>query len=186
MTSKRDTDGAAKSGKGDKRDGRRDDEAAKPTGAVAIELVHARNHHLRWVVLGLVLGALCVTQLGTLGQLAGVVLLVLAAWAAFRVVQTLRHPPGTLVVDGDRVTLPRGLCVGEPLDVKRDAVTASYMLRKAVAWHQAAPVLVVETGGKVIAYPRDWFASEADQRRVLDALLGAPAAAPAPATTDAS
>lgn len=141
-------------------------------GVVEIELLHARNHHLRWLVLGTVLGVLCVTQLGTLGQLVGVLLLALAAWAGFRVVQTLRHPPGTLVVDGDRVVLPRGLCAGDPLTVRRGEVGAAYLLRKAVAWHQSAPVLVVEATGKVLAYPRDWFASEADQRRVLDALLG--------------
>ena len=141
-------------------------------GGVEIELLHARNHHLRWLVLGSVLGVLCVTQLGTLGQMLGVLLLVLAAWAGYRVVQTLRHPPGTLVVDGDRVVLPRGLCVGDPLTVRRGEVGAAYLLRKAVAWPQSAPVLVVEAGGKVLAYPRDWFASEADQRRVLDALLG--------------
>lgn len=145
--------------------------SAGATGAVAIELRHARNHHLRWVVLGLVLGGLCVTQLGTLGQAAGVVLLGMAAWAAYRVVETLRHPPGTLVIDADKVSLPRGLCRGEPLELTRGAVTASYLLRKAVAWHQAAPVLVIEADGKVLAYPRDWFATEADQRRALDALV---------------
>lgn len=150
-------------------------------GGVEISLHHARNHHLRWVVIGLVLGGLCVTQLGTLGQWVGVVLLVLAAWAAFRVIQTLRHPAGTIVVERERVTLPRGLCRGEPLHLGRGAITASYLLRKAVAWHQAAPVLVVEADGKVLAYPRDWFASEADQRRVLDALLGDSAAAAEPA-----
>ena len=119
----------------------------------------------------MILGGLCVTQLGTLGQWVGFVLLALAAWAGFQVVQTLRHPPGTIIVNGDRVTLPRGLCRGQPLDLTRTAVSASYLLRKAVAWHQAAPVLVVEADGKVLAYPRDWFASEADQRRVLDALV---------------
>lgn len=140
-------------------------------GVVTIELHHARNHHLRWVVLGLVLGGLCVTQLGTLGQAAGVVLLGLAGWAAFRVVETLRHPAGTLVIGDAKVSLPRGLCRGEPLELARTAVTAGYLLRKAVAWHQAAPVLVIEADGKVLSYPRDWFATEADQRRALDALV---------------
>lgn len=178
MTSKRDAAGEARrEGERDAREGR-DAKAGARRDAVEVSLQHARNHHLRWVVLGLVFGGLCVTQLGTLGQMVGVVLLALAAWAAFRVIQTLRHPPGTIVVDGDRVVLPRGLCVGDPLEVTRGAVTASYLLRKSVAWHQAAPVLVVETGGKVIAYPRDWFAGESDQRRILDALLAGTAAEP--------
>lgn len=187
MTPKRDEAAAAVAdgGKGgDKADGgkvgKRDGKGrAAAAGSIEIELHHARNHHLRWVVLGLVLGGLCVTQLGTLGQGVGVLLLALAAWALFRVVQTLRHPPGTIVVDGARVSLPRGLCRGEPLALTREAITASYLLRKAVAWHQAAPVLVIETGGHVLAYPRDWFAGEADQRRILDALVGDVAAEPA-------
>lgn len=184
VTSKRDATGEpllpGKPGKseGGKSATRTDDKRAV-AGTVEIELLHARNHHLRWVVLGVILGGLCVAQLGTLGQWVGVLLLALAAWAAFRVVQTLRHPPGTIVVDGDRVTLPRGLCRGEPLDLTRTAVSASYLLRKSVAWHQAAPVLVVEADGHVLAYPRDWFASEADQRRVLDALVGDQVAEPA-------
>lgn len=179
MTQKRDAASEASddadAGKADagKADGKRDGKARNVApGVVEIELQHARNHHLRWVVLGVVLGGLCVTKLGTLGQGAGVLLLALAGWALFRVVQTLRHPAGTIVVDGERVSLPRGLCRGEPLALSREAITAGYFLRKAVAWHQAAPVLVIETGGQVLAYPRDWFASEADQRRVLDALVG--------------
>jgi hypothetical protein len=174
VTSKRDGEGREGREAGD--DGKR---AARTTGDVEISLKHARGHHLRWVVLGVVLGGLCVTQLGTLGQMAGVVLLALAAWAAFRVIQTLRHPAGTIVVEGDKVVLPRGLCLGDPIETTRAAVTASYLLRKSVAWHQAAPVLVVETAGKVIAYPRDWFAGESDQRRILDALLAGTAAEPA-------
>ena len=76
VTSKRDAEGKA-AGREGKAAGKRgkDDDAGRPTGAVSIELQHARNHHLRWVVLGLILGGLCVTQLGTLGQVVGVVLL---------------------------------------------------------------------------------------------------------------
>jgi hypothetical protein len=32
-------------------------------------------------------------------------------------------------------------------------------------------VLVVELGEKAMAFPRDWFATEADQRHVVHALL---------------
>jgi hypothetical protein len=159
---------------------------AAADGAVEIGLRHARDHHLRWIVIGVVLGGLCVSQLGTLGQGAGVILLALAGWSAFRVIQTLRHPPGTFVIDGDRCSVPRGLCRGEPLALPRQAITATYLLRKAVAWHQAAPVLVVEAEGKVLAYPRDWFASEADQRRLLDALATADAATSDATTGDAA
>ncbi len=182
VTSKRDAGGGdtGKRERGeDKSGGSKPGDRATASGVVEIELHHARNHHLRWVVIGTVLGGLCVTQLGTLGQGVGVILIALAAWAAFRVVQTLRHPPGTIIVDGPRVILPHGLCRGEPLHLRRADIGPVYLLRKAVAWHQAAPVLVVETGSHVLAYPRDWFATEADQRRVLDALAGEQAAEPA-------
>lgn len=180
VTTKRDSETAASDAKPDgKADVASKGKPARGGDGVEIALQHARSHHLRWLVLGLGLGALCVTKLGTLGQGVGIILLALGAWAGFRVVQTLRHPPGTIIVDGDHVVLPRGLCQGDPIETTRGAVTASYLLRKAVAWHQAAPVLVVETGDRVLAYPRDWFAGEADQRRILDALLAGSAAEPA-------
>lgn len=146
------------------------DDAVEPGGRVTVELAHARGAHLRWTFIGGGLGAACIVMLGTLGQGLGVILLVLAAWATLKLALTYRHPPGTIIVDGDDVTLPRGLCQGAPSKVSRGDVTAAYFLRRSVPWTRAAPVLVVEAGGKAYAYPRDWFAGEADQRRVLDAL----------------
>lgn len=168
-------------GTGSARTQRRDDEPPDQTsadGRVAVELEHARGHHARWVVIGGVIGVLCVLKLGTLGKGVGVLLMALAAWAAYKLVRTYVHPPGTLVVDGDRVQLPRGLCRGAPTELARGAVTGAYFLRRSVPWTRAAPVLVVEAGGKAFVYPRDWFAAEADQRRVLEALAGAGPAAP--------
>lgn len=153
-----------------------DEASADVGGRVSVDLAHTRGSHLRWTLIGGVLGVACVLMLGTLGKGLGVVLLVLAAWAAFKLILTYRHPPGTIVIDGDDVALPRGLCQGEPSRVKRGDVTAAYFLRRSVPWTRAAPVLVVEAGGKAYAYPRDWFASESDQRRVLDALVTVPAA----------
>lgn len=153
------------------RSDERDDAATDAGGRVAVDLAHTRGAHLRWTLIGGVLGVACVIALGTLGKVVGVVLLVTAAWAAFKLSLTYRHPPGTIVIDGDDVALPRGLCQGEPSRVKRGDVTAAYFLRRSVPWTRAAPVLVVEAGGKAYAYPRDWFVSEADQRRVLDALV---------------
>lgn len=146
------------------------DEPATDPGRVAVTLAHARGAHLRWTLIGGALGVACVLMLGTLGRGLGIVLLVMAAWAAFKLVLTFLHPPGTIVVDGDDVSLPRGLCHGSPSKVARGDVSAAYFLRRSVPWTKAAPVLVVEVGAKAFAYPRDWFASESDQRRVLDAL----------------
>ena len=146
------------------------DAPAAETSRVAVTLAHARGAHLRWTLIGGALGVACILMLGTLGRGLGVVLLVMAAWAAFKLILTFLHPPGTIVVDGDDVSLPRGLCRGAPSKVARGDVSAAYFLRRSVPWTKAAPVLVVEAAGKAYAYPRDWFASESDQRRVLDAL----------------
>jgi hypothetical protein len=147
-----------------------DGSPADTSGRIAVDLAHTRGSHLRWTLVGGGLGVACVLMLGTLGKGVGLVLLVLAAWAAFKVFLTYRHPPGTIVIDGEEVALPRGLCQGQPSRLKRGDVTAAYFVRRAVPWTRAAPVLVVEAGGQAYAYPRDWFASESDQRRVLDAL----------------
>ena len=121
-----------------------DDEAADaPRGAserLAIDFVHARGQHLRWILIGGIVGALCIRSLGT------------------------------LVVAGDDVELPRGLCRGAPSKLRRADVSAVYFLRRAVPWTQAAPVLVVEAKGEAFIYPRDWFDSESDQRRIVDEL----------------
>ena len=65
---------------------------------------------------------------------------------------------------------PRGLCRGAPSKLRRADVSAVYFLRRAVPWTQAAPVLVVEAKGEAFIYPRDWFDSESDQRRIVDEL----------------
>ncbi len=121
-------------------------------------------------MIGGIVGALFVNSLGTLGKGVGLVLIALGAWSLFQFIRTLLHPPGALVIDAETVELPRGVCRGTPSTVARSQVTSAYFLRRAVPWTQAAPVLVVEAGGRAFLYPRDWFVSEADQRRVLDTL----------------
>ena len=120
-------------------------------------------------------------KLGTVGQWVGVVLMILGALRAWQLVQTFLHPPGTIIVDDDEVVLPRGLCMSRPVKVPAKDVTAVYFLRRSVPWNRSAPVLVVELGPRAMAFPRDWFASEADQRHVVHALLRGREDAPAPA-----
>ncbi|MBK9032883.1 MAG: hypothetical protein IPL61_16695 [Myxococcales bacterium] len=139
-------------------------------GRLAVELFHARGQHLRWIAIGLIVGALCISGLGTLGQGIGVVLVAWGLWNAWQALQTFRHPAGTVVVAGDDVELPRGLCRGAPEKLRKADVTAVYFLRRSVSWTQAAPVLVVEARGHAFVYPRDWFGSESDQRRIVDEL----------------
>ncbi len=90
-------------------------EAARGAGErLAIDFIHARGQHLRWILIGGIVGALCIRSLGTLGQVAGVALVAWGLWNAWKFAQTFRFPAGTVVVAGDDVELPRGLCRGAP------------------------------------------------------------------------
>jgi hypothetical protein len=153
-------------------------------GDVEIELEVSRQRTIGWTVFGLIVGLLLIWKLGTVGVWVGIVLVVIGAYRAWQLAQTYMHPPGTIVVTDREVTLPRGLCLPRPVKVKPAEVTAVYFLRRSVPWNRSAPVLVIELGPKAMAYPRDWFASEADQRHVVHALLKRRAPAdkvPAPA-----
>jgi hypothetical protein len=135
-----------------------------------IELEVSRQRSIGWTIFGVILGALLVWKLGTVGVWVGVVLIAMGAYHAWNLLQTLLHPPGTIVVSDREVSLPRGLCMPRPVVVPRSEVTAVYFLRRSVPWNHAAPVLIVELGARAMAFPRDWFASEADQRHIIHAL----------------
>jgi len=139
-------------------------------GRTAIDLEVARGRSISWTIFGIVAGALLIWQLGTVGRWAGVVLVLMGVFHAFKLVQTLMNPPGTIIVSDREVSLPRGLCRPDPVVARPQDVTAVYFLRRSVPWNHAAPVLVVELGAKAMTFPRDWFASEADQRHILHAL----------------
>ena len=70
-----------------------------------------------------------------------------------------------------KVILPRGAHRPKPVEVSPSEVTAVYFLRRSVPWNRAAPVLIVELGDRAMVFPRDWFATEADQRQLVHALL---------------
>lgn len=140
-------------------------------GTVEVELAVSRAHSAGWAAFEILFGALLAWKLGTVAVWVGVGLITLGVFHLWDVVQTFLHPPGTIIVGDERVTLPRGLSVGKPLEVAPADVTAVYFLRRSVPWNKSAPVLVVELGAQAIAYPRDWFATEADQRHVVHALM---------------
>ena len=140
-------------------------------GPLEIELEVSRQRSAGWTIFGLVVGALLIWKLGTVGVWAGIALMVTGAYHAWNLLQTFRYPPGTIVVSENQVSLPRGLCLPNPVVVAPQEVTAVYFLRRSVPWNHAAPVLIIELGARAMAFPRDWFASEADQRHVVHALL---------------
>ncbi|HET9626585.1 MAG TPA: hypothetical protein VFP84_34720 [Kofleriaceae bacterium] len=157
-------------------------------GDVRIELEMSRQRSIGWTIGGGVIGALLIWKLGTVGVWGGVLLVVIAAYHAWNLIQTFLYPPGTVVVTERDVSLPRGVCVPRPVTAARKDVTAVYFLRRSVPWNKAAPVLVIEVGDQAMLFPRDWFASEADQRHIVRALLrDKPAASvPTPAPAAAS
>ncbi|HEY4243771.1 MAG TPA: hypothetical protein VGM88_28355 [Kofleriaceae bacterium] len=146
-------------------------------GRLAIELEVNKQRSIGWVLFGSVLAVLMLWKLGTVAHWAAYGLILYVAWHLYLLSQMLMHAPGTIIVTRDSVELPRGLCMSNPKKLTPKDVTAVYFLRRSVPWNKSAPVLVVELGDEAIAFPREWFASEADQRQVLNALL--PTATPA-------
>ena len=149
----------------------RDVANGKAGKVVKVDFEVYRGAWIGWLVIGSVLGGLMVVKLGTLGQYLGGVLIVLAAWNGFKLALSLLHKPGTIEVSAERVVLPRGLCRGNPLVLSHAEVTSAYFLRNSVPWNRSAPLLIIEANQIAHAFPRDWFSSEADQRRIISALV---------------
>ena len=160
--------GSATRGRRGAREATPDLKADQPTaGGLRVGLEHMRYRHLAWMGFGVITGTLLIWKLGSVGQWLGAVLLAVGAVATYSFVRTLLFPAGTISIGDDGVELPRGLCRGAPAKFALAEVDHAYLLRRAVPWTRAAPVLVIEAGGKPFAYPRDWFVTEADQRRVV-------------------
>ena len=147
--------------------------SGKPVRPTLIELEVSRQRAIGWTLFGLVLGGLLIHGLGTVGVWVGIALVATGLYHAWQLVQTMRYPPGTIEVWEHQVSLPRGLCLPRPVVVAPQEITAIYFLRRSVPWNRAAPVLVIEIGARAMVFPRDWFASEADQRHVIHAVLRA-------------
>jgi hypothetical protein len=143
---------------------------AGESGDLQVTLEHGRWRHFGWVVVGLLGGAFLLWKLGAVGKGAGVLLLGLAALNVFRFVRTLVRAPGVIDVREDAVRLPQALCHKDSHELPFDQIRHAFFLRRAVPWTRTGPILVIETAGRVFTYPRDWFASDSDQRRVALAI----------------
>ncbi len=137
---------------------------------IEIELEHGRGRHIGWIAFGAVLGTLFVLMLGSIGQYVGGLLLLIALLQAVSAARTFMHKPGTFHVTEDEISVPTGLCSGQQVSLTSSQLQHAFFLRRAVPWSKAGPILVVEAEGKAYSYPRDWFASDSDQRRVATAL----------------
>jgi len=131
----------------------------------------ARQRIAGWAIGGTIVGILLILELGTVAVWGGFVLVAIGLFRSFQLAQTFMRPAGTIVVSDKEVSLPRGLHTTNPLVVAPKDITAVYFLRRSVPWNRSAPVLIIEVGDKAMVFPRDWFASEADQRHVVHALL---------------
>ncbi|HTE56191.1 MAG TPA: hypothetical protein VK698_35305 [Kofleriaceae bacterium] len=147
--------------------------AARRSGGEAsfqVQLEHGRWRHFGWVLVGAVGGALLLWKLGAVGKALGIVLLGMSAANIYRFARTLLHPAGRIEIGDDSIVLPDGLCQKEAHTVSLDQVSHAYFLRRAVPWARTGPILMIETGEQVFTYPRDWFSSDSDQRRIALAL----------------
>ncbi len=138
---------------------------------VEVELEVSRQRWITWTIGGIIGGALLAWRLGTVGVWVGYVLIAIGLVRAYQLAMSFIHPPGKFVISGEKVSVPRGVHRPNPLVLDPKTVTAVYFLRRSVPWNRSAPVLVIETGDRAMAFPRDWFASEADQRHIIHALL---------------
>lgn len=135
-----------------------------------VTLEHGRWRHLGWVVVGAIAGCLLLWKLGAVGKAIGVLLLGISALHVVRFVRTLLHPAGRIELGEDSILLPTGLCREGAHVVPYAHVRHAFFLRRAVPWSRTGPILVIETSERVFLYPRDWFSSDSDQRRVAMAL----------------
>jgi hypothetical protein len=131
---------------------------------------HARWRHFGWVFFGLVVGCFLLWKFGAVGKGVGVVMLGMGIHHGVSFLRTILHPPGTFHLKKDALVLPAGLCRGTNIELSESELHHVFFLRKAVPWTKAGPVLVIEARGQVHTYPRDWFASDSDQRRIALAL----------------
>jgi hypothetical protein len=132
-----------------------------------VELEHSRWRHFAWAaVFGLFASFLLFRVGGLLGTLLGLVCLALLARSTRHFVLTCLRPAGRILLRGEELHLPRKLHGGDADPLPIGDVKHAYLLRRSVGWTTPGPLLVVETARGRFEYPRDWFSSEGDQRRV--------------------
>jgi hypothetical protein len=139
-------------------------------GEFQIPLEHGRWRHFGWLAVGGALGVFLVMKLGTVGKGLGVVLLLLGVVNLIRFARTLYRSAGAIAVSEESVRLPEGLCRARAHTVEYRGIRHAFFLRRAVPWTRTGPILVIETDRGVFTYPRDWFATDSDQRRIAHAI----------------
>ena len=116
----------------------------------------------------LALGGLLLFSLGTIGQYIGGILIAFGLLRVLRVVRIGLGAEGVITLAKRAAGLPRKLCGGQDnIDsVETSDILNVFYLRRSLSWIRSSPVLVVETSDRAYRYPRSWFASDYDQRRI--------------------
>src|SRR5262245_30835004 len=76
---------------------KRSERAGVAIGAVEIDLEVSRQRSITWMILGIILGALLIWKLGTVAMWVGFVLIAMGLYHTWNLIQSLLHPPGTIV-----------------------------------------------------------------------------------------
>jgi hypothetical protein len=135
-----------------------------------IPLEHARWRNLAWAAVSLVMAIVLIFDVGHTAVYFGLIAVAFGAQPAAAFVRTLIHPAGTIALRGGEVVLPEGLCTGRSLVLPVEEVRHAYFLRRSLPVGATSPILVIETARGTMLYPRDWFASDGDQRRIATSL----------------
>jgi hypothetical protein len=139
-------------------------------GNVDVELVHARWRNLFWGAAGMALGTFFISAFGLFGWVVGGGIALLGVSSMWSFIKTLLWKAGHIAVAEEQVTLTPALCSPTTVVLSLTDLKHAYLLKRAVPWAVSGPLLVVESKEHAWTYPRDWFATESDQRRILAAL----------------
>ncbi|HKA89919.1 MAG TPA: hypothetical protein VKE22_19795 [Haliangiales bacterium] len=140
------------------------------TEDVEVPLTHARWKNFAWGAFGIGLGVFLAINMGSIGWVLAAVVWAGTITNVKKFVQTFLNPPGKIVIRGEDVVLPRGLCTGDEQAMPLGDLKHAYLLRRAIPWNTSGPVLVIETRRGVFEYERDWFPLDGDQRLVTATL----------------
>ena len=143
---------------------------AEAKETLEIELANLRWKHLFWGAVGIGVGLFVGIHMGSIGWVIGGLVAVGGVKSAWEFVKTLLHPPGTLLVDEDRIVVPVGWSTGVSTAVPARELRHAYVVRRAVPWTQSGPILVIETQRAVFELKREWFEADGDQRKIANAL----------------
>ena len=141
----------------------------RPPTSLTVVLDGGRWRYLGWSLVGAALGVALIARLGMVGKVAGALFLAIAAANGWRAYRAFRLPAGTFRISDAELAIPPAQW-GEDLFLAAGELRHCYFFRRAVPWGRAGPILVLETANRAFRYPRDWFHSDADQRRVAHAL----------------